>query len=527
MPSRGRTDSSEQLVVSGLSKSFPGVRALNDVSLAVRQGEVHGLVGHNGAGKSTLVKILSGASHPDSGTIEILGVPAKLNSPADALAAGIAVVHQRLELSPNLTVADNFALTRPNPGWRVDRRAAARAASERLKMFGVDIDPQSRIAELTFPARQLVAIARAVEQSARLLVLDEPTSSLSPVEIEQLFRVIRTTVEQGAATLFISHRLPEILEISDTVTVLRQGKVEATKPTAELDEERVTRLMLGRALEVVGASNGAQTASNSGWGLDAEVRQKRASDRPAVRLQMRAGEMVGLLGLPGSGRDEIVHALIGRSATLTARCTVDGSEVKPSRLLGRAVGVVPADRHHAGIFPEMTVSENISLGPLTAPRKGIRARLFRSRRDERRLVESSIDNLSIQCRGPQQKLMTLSGGNQQKVVFSRVLAQGVPALVLDEPTQGIDVGSRAEIYEILERLRAAGKAILVASQDAEELARLCSSISVIHDRQHVATFSPPFQAEELVRVASGGATASGEAEEAIGTPKPTKGRIRD
>jgi ABC-type sugar transport system ATPase subunit len=363
---------------------------------------------------------------------------------------------------------------------------------------------------LPFPARQLVAIARAVDQSARLLILDEPTSSLSPVEIEELFGVIRQTVGHGAAVLFISHRLPEVLAISDTVTVLRQGKVEATQPADELDEASVTRLMLGRALELGARSNGAQSASQPSWSLDAEVRRRSDSHRPSVPIQMRSGVTVGLLGLPGSGRDEIVHALIGRSPTLAAHCTVQGRDVAAGRLLGRAVGVVPADRHRAGIFPDLTVAENISLGPLTAPRKGIRARLFRSPGEERRLVESSIKSLSIHCRGPRQKLLTLSGGNQQKVVLSRVLAQGVPALVLDEPTQGIDVGSRAEIYVLLERLRAHGKAILVASQDAEELARLCSSISVIHEGQHVATFSAPFQTQELVRVASGGRTANGD-----------------
>jgi ABC-type sugar transport system ATPase subunit len=490
------------LEVVGVGKRFPGVQALADVSFDVLPAAIHGLVGQNGAGKSTLVKVIAGADRPDDGEIRLEGRTLALHSPADAVAAGIGVVHQQSQLSENLSVAENFALVSGEYSRRglVDRRRAAADAAAYLAEFGVRVDPSRRVGELSIAYRQLVALARTVHRGGKVLILDEPTSSLSPAETEHLFEILRTLAQGGHAIVFISHRLPEIFTLCERVTVLRNGRVVATRPTSSLDDDSLTRLMIGKTLA---RATAARPQSEGGEEVLRVSVRERHGDEPVVpQLVLARGRITGLLGLPGSGREDVFAALVGLSPALRCSADVRGRAMAPSRLLGELVGLVPGDRLGAGIFGNLSVLENIAIGRIAAADR--RVPLLRRRRAEQQAAAAAIDRFQIRCRDRSQRVATLSGGNQQKVVISRVLAQNVPVVLLDEPTQGVDVGSREEIYELLATIREGGKAILIGSQDPGELIRLCDSITVLHNWAYAATFAPPYDEEHLLRVAAGG-----------------------
>jgi inositol transport system ATP-binding protein len=420
------------LSVRHVSKSFPGIRALDDVSLDIEAGRVHAVTGENGAGKSTLMRILAGLEAPDAGEIVFNG-----------RRPGISMMHQELLPFPDLTVAENVVIgrepTRRFPGW-VDRAAMRAEARRLLGRLGVEIDPGRRMGELSVAAMQAVEIARALHCGAGVLIMDEPTSALSAREAEALFEVIGELTGRGVAVVFISHKLEEIFRLAATVTVLRDGRHVATLPAADLDRERLIGLMAGRAL------------------AEAPARSERPAGESVLETRgvtLRRGEILGLAGLMGSGRTELACAIARRGRT----------------------AMVTEDRRASGLVPTMTVRENMTLASLA---RWCRGPLI-DRRAEEAAVEGEIRRFSIRTAGVDANVMSLSGGNQQKVVLAKALLTRPEILILDEPTRGIDVAAKAEIHALIARLAAEGMAILLVSSEIAELLALCHRILVMRE----------------------------------------------
>lgn len=484
-----------------VTRTYPGVVAVRDVSLALCAGSIHGLIGHNGAGKSTLVKMLSGSEVPEEGAIRFRGGTITLATPLDAIDQGIGVVHQHVRLAPNLTVAENFAmLQRGSSLRRADRRGGARQAREQLRRFGIDLSPSVKVGRLSSSMRQLVALARSLVEAGQALILDEPTSTLSPAETTRLFEIIRGLADDGVAVLLVTHRLAEVVQYCDTVTVMRNGEKVVTCGTAETDDVELTRMMLGRRLDRVDRSEKSAPSSSEPAIFTANVRRHDGA-AAVTDLAARRGWIYGLLGLPGSGREGIIDAIVGRQSTFAAVTP----PLEPKSMIHEVAAMVPSDRLNAGIFGDLDVGANLALGAVTRVGSGRASGIaLRSFRQERRAALSRIEQFDVRCEGPRQRMSTLSGGNQQKVVMGRALERDVDVIILDEPTQGVDVGSREDIYRVIFELAGSGRAIIVGSQDADEVARLADRIWVIHDGCHVAVVEPPFDVEALLLMASTG-----------------------
>ncbi|MGF1625112.1 MAG: sugar ABC transporter ATP-binding protein [Alphaproteobacteria bacterium] len=483
------------LELSGISKSFPGVRALDDVSLDLRPGEVHALMGENGAGKSTLIKIMAGVYARDAGTIRIAGAPVEFSTPGEAIAAGIKVVFQEIALIPEFTVAENIFLEDHPVGrfggidWK-EIRARARALFERV---GFALDPDARVGRLPVSQQQLVEICRALVHEARVVVMDEPTSALTPQEIERLFAVIRRLKGMGIAILYVSHKLDEIFAISDVTTVLRDGRWVSTRPTAEHNQESLIQDMVGRQI----GSLFPRTERTIG-----EVRLKVEGLSTAAKLrdvsfEARAGEVVGLFGLMGAGRTELAKAIVGYDPIAHGTISVDGAPLRPHstrRGVSIGIGLLSEDRKSEGLMLELPVLANMSLAALDR----LSPHGFVDRARERAEAQTYVDRFRIKVSDLRQPVETLSGGNQQKVLLSRWLMHGLKVIVVDEPTRGIDVGAKAEIFALVDELAQKGLAIVMMSSEMPELLGLADRILVLARGRITAEFDRGHATQEAI-----------------------------
>ena len=492
----------------GVSKRFGATQALEDVSLALLPAEAHALVGENGAGKSTLVKILAGVHEPDTGTVKIDGVPVHIHGPAHARQLGIAVIHQEPRLFPDLSVAENVFLghqPKTHLGridWSRMRREAARLFDE----LDVLIPPDWPVRGLSMADQQLVEIAKALSVDARILIMDEPTASLSLHEVERLFSIVRPLRDRGLAVLFVSHRLEEVFQLCERATVLRDGKHVITTSTSALDTANLVRYMVGREVSLFPKASSAAAGE-----VLLEVRGLTRS--PAFRdisFSLRAGEIVGLAGLVGAGRTEIARALFGIDRADRGEITVRGRPVQfeaPAAALRAGIAYVPEDRHQDGLVLDFPIASNISLPVL--PR--LFPRLFTRAEDERALARRYATDLQVRMADVDQLVGALSGGNQQKVVIAKWLAAQPGVLILDEPTRGIDIGAKVEVHRIISELAAAGLGIILISSDLPEVLGMSDRVLVIHEGRLTAELSRDEATEERVMFA-----ATGQAE--LATP---------
>ena len=473
------------LKMSGISKRFPGVVALDRVDLDVAAGEIVGLVGENGAGKSTLMKVLSGVHRADSGVIAIDGVPAVLHGPADAARLGIAIIHQELELVGTLDAAANVFLGRePHRGGPLrllDRKRMEADTERQLARIGAPIPPRTIVRRLSTAQQQFVAIARALSMNARLLVLDEPTASLGSGEAERLHAVLRDLREHGTAIVYISHRLGEIEALADRAAVLRDGRNAGVLPRGEITRDRLVQLMVGRALEQAPPRQAAP-ASAPGAAARLQLDGVRTGRYPAaeVSLTVHAGEVLGVAGLIGAGRSELAEAICGVGPRRAGRVLLDGEPVgiQSARDAIRAgICLVPEDRRHRGVIGAMTIRENITL-----PALGAYSRLGIVRRAaEARAAGEIARMLTVRSPSIEAAVATLSGGNQQKVVLGKWLARRPRVIVFDEPTQGVDVGAKAEIHRLVRRLADEGAAVVMISSDMDEIVAESDRVAVMHE----------------------------------------------
>ena len=491
----------EQLLqLIAITKSFSGVRALKGVSFDLAAGEVHALVGENGAGKSTLIKVVTGAVAPDSGSLVVAGRAIRQMDPSTSRALGIAAIYQQPAVFPHLTVAENIALAlEPATVWRrVDWAERRRRAGELLQRIGASIDPD-RVAEtLSMPEQQLVEIAKAIGSDARVLIMDEPTSSLSEREVERLFGIIERLRSDGVGLIYVSHRLEEILKLADRVTVLRDGESVATRRCDKLSRSALIHLMSGRDLSELFPKTPIVAGD-----VALELRQVscRASGVNRVSLTLRHGEILGLAGLVGSGRTELARTLFGLTPADGGEILVEGKLVtisSPDQAIELGINYVPEDRRRHGVVPEMSVAENVTLASLPAvSRHG-----FISRAAERETAIRYVRDLGVKTASVEAPVEALSGGNQQKVALARALAAHPDVLVLDEPTQGVDVGAKAEIHGLMQALVSRGMAILMISSELPEVLGMSDRIAVMRGGTVVRTFTRAEAVEQQVLAAA-------------------------
>ncbi|MFB8386716.1 sugar ABC transporter ATP-binding protein [Microbacterium sp. NPDC055910] len=472
------------LEMRGISKSFPGVKALSDVDLVVEPGEVHAIVGENGAGKSTLMKILAGVYQPDAGSVALSGERVRISGQLDARRRGIGMVYQELNLVPDLSVAENIALgATPSRFGIVRRRALLESARAVLDALDARIDPRARLGSLTVSQQQLVEIAKAYAARPQIMVLDEPTSSLSEHEAQALFRVIRTMRADGIAIIYISHRLREVLDLADQVTVLRDGRQIETRPASGLTATEMITLMVGRDLTDVFPKRDVPIGDVV---LELEG-LSRSGAFEDVSLTVRAGEIVGLAGLVGAGRTEVARAVFGLDTADAGTVRVNGSDARvrsPRKAVNAGIAYVPEDRKRDGIIPEASIKDNIAL-PVLAK---VSSASWISSRRERALARKEVDALGVSPPVIERAVSTLSGGNQQKVVIAKWLATQPDVLLLDEPTRGVDVGAKADIHTIIGELAAQGVAILLISSELPEVLAVSDRIYVLHEGRVSAEF---------------------------------------
>ena len=474
------------LSIRSLSKEFPGTKALQGVDFDLAAGEVHALLGENGAGKSTLIKCLTGAYRRDAGEILLDGAPIDPASTAEAQALGIGTVYQEVNLLPNLTVAQNLTFGRePRRFGMVDRKAQSAKARELLAQYGIDIDVERDLGAYSVAIRQIVAIARAVEISGKVLILDEPTASLDAAEVKMLFSIVRKLREQGLGIIFVSHFLDQVFELSDRLTVLRNGRKIVTERTRDIDRLRLISYMLGRELEETAREQ--RTASNS-QDQKPMLRFEQLGCKGVIEpfnLEVGKGEVIGLAGLLGSGRTETAELIFGVRSASTGAAQDDKGRIShgnPREAIAAGFGFTPEDRKVDGIVAELSVRENIILA--LQARRGWAAPL--SRAEQERLAEHYIRLLDIRTSSADKPVGELSGGNQQKVVLARWLAMNPRFLILDEPTRGIDVGAHAEILRLIHEITREGMAVLLISSELDELVAACDRVIVVRDRRHVA-----------------------------------------
>ncbi|PKQ25442.1 MAG: sugar ABC transporter ATP-binding protein [Actinobacteria bacterium HGW-Actinobacteria-4] len=474
------------LEVREVSKHFGGVTALDNVSFSLAPGEVRALIGENGAGKSTLIKVMTGVYRPDAGELRYLGERVELHTPRDAQDAGISTIYQEINLAPQMSAARNLYLGR-EPRTRlglVDVRRMVSDAREVLSQFGVYVDPRTSLRELGMGVQQMVAVARAVTTDARVVIMDEPTSSLEPREVDRLFAVIRALRDSGVGVVYVSHKLDEVFAICDSITVLRDGKRVHDGPAAELDRLGLVGHMLGRSPEELrSAAPSRRTPVPHDSEVPALLNVQGLHRRHVlhdVSLQVRSGEVVGLAGLLGSRRSETVKAIFGALPVETGSVHIDGVElapVTPARALAAGLALLPEDRKLEGIIPDQSIKENIVLAAL--PRLSRAGVVSDARRDE--LVEVFMRRLRIKAASPNQKVRELSGGNQQKVLLARLLCLQPRVLLLDEPTRGIDVGAKEEVRALIDELADAGLGVVLISSELEELADGADHVVVLQD----------------------------------------------
>jgi rhamnose transport system ATP-binding protein len=494
------------VALRGASKSYGAVRAARDVSIELNPGEVRALAGENGAGKSTIVRMLAGVQRPDDGDVLVDGRPVVFHGPVDARDAGIAVIYQEPTLFPDLSVAENVMMGRHPLGSlrRIDRRALDRTVHDLMERLGVRLDPEQPVRGLSIADQQIVEIAKALSFDARALIMDEPTAALSGQEVERLFGVVRALRERGAAVLFISHRLEELFAICDTVTVLRDGAVTHDGVTAEMTTDELVRRMVGRELSQLFPKQDAEVGSVA---LTVE-RLTREGVFMDVSFEVRRGEIVALAGLVGAGRSEVARAIFGIDTPDGGHVEVDGVRLKPgspAAAMRAGVGLVPEDRRHQGLVMELSIERNIGLTRLQA----LRTRLgVIGAGAEERLAADWATKLQLKFHRLADPVGFLSGGNQQKVVLGKWLATNPKVLIIDEPTRGIDVGTKAEVHRLMSELAAQGLAVLMISSELPEVLGMADRVLVMHEGRLARELSRAEADEEsVVRAATGQAAA--------------------
>ncbi len=490
-----------------LSKRFLGVLALSGVSLSLQRGEVLAVIGENGAGKSTLMKILAGVQSADEGELLLDGKAIEFSSVSAALHAGIALIHQELNLADNLDVGSNIFLGRePMRAGFIDKKRIQSDARDLMARVGLRCSPSSIVSDLSIGQQQMVEIAKALSVDARVLIMDEPTSSLTQHETDHLFNVVRDLRSRGISVIYISHRLGEVKELADRVVVLRDGQNAGELGADEIDHDRMVNLMIGRDL-----SQFYQRADNTPGETVLQVENLHTAAHPkqSLNFSVRAGEIVGIAGLVGAGRTELLEALFGITPALSGTVAVDSKSVRlhsPIDAIDSGFALVPEDRKHQGLILEMAIRENVGLPNLRRTQRSG----FLNFRDERAISQSTMQSLNVKAAHDGQAVQFLSGGNQQKVVLGKWLAMSPRVFLLDEPTRGVDIGAKQEIYQLMETLAASGAAILFASSEMTEVLGISDRVLVMHEGRLAGELSrEEISEEKVMQLATGGAVAVG------------------
>jgi ABC-type sugar transport system ATPase subunit len=494
------------LRMAGVGKSFPGVRALDGIDLDLHSGEVLALLGENGAGKSTLIKILGGAHRPDSGSIEIGGSPVHISHPRHAQAAGVAIIYQEFNLVPAMTARENIFLGRERGRMGLLSAAEERRQAETLfERIGVEVDPEALCRNLTVAQQQVVEIAKALAQEARIIVMDEPTASLTPREVDKLLAIVRDLRAQGIGIIYISHRLDEVFALADRAMVLRDGGHVDTRPVSDLTRDAVIQLMVGRSLDQEYPKRKADIGEVR---LHASGLRRGAAVR-GVDLEMRRGEVLGLTGLVGAGRTETARLLFGADKREAGVIELDGQSLRiktPRDAIAAGICMLTEDRKAEGLILSQSVQDNFGLPNLRAFSQW---GFIHRGREAGALVEH-VESLRIKLADARQNANTLSGGNQQKVVLAKWLERNAEVLIFDEPTRGIDVGAKYEIYQLMNRLAARGKAILMISSELPEVLGMSDRILVMHEGRVTGEITEVENAtqEDIMQMAVGGLEAA-------------------
>jgi len=468
------------LEMKNITKTFPGVKALDKVNFSLRKGEVHALLGENGAGKSTLMKVLNGIHKRNEGEVLLKGEPVEFNSTKEAQNSGLAIIHQELELIPDLNVAENIYLGREDRnGIFINYKKLYQNTADILDMLGVEIDPKAKIKDLNIGSQQMVEIAKAVSQNAEILVMDEPTSSLTNQEIEILFKLISRLKDQDIAIVYISHRLEEVFEICDRVTVLRDGQFVGEVETAETDEDELIKMMVGRTIE--------DRFPKMKFNLGEEIIRVENLAVPEeiinASFSLRKGEILGVAGLMGSGRTELAKAIFGVFKEKTGDIYYKGEKLEinsPADAINNGIYYLSEDRKDEGLVLGLSVAENISISVLTTM---LKANTFINAAAEKKLAQKYINDLNIKTPSEKQLVKNLSGGNQQKVVISKLLSTTPEVVIFDEPTRGIDVGAKREIYNLMQDLIDEGVAVILISSELPEILNLSNRVLVMHENE--------------------------------------------
>ncbi|TDE12869.1 sugar ABC transporter ATP-binding protein [Dyadobacter psychrotolerans] len=486
------------LQITNLTKSYSGIKALDNVQLSLKKGEVHALMGENGAGKSTLMKILVGLTNPDSGQIVFNGNYLGNKGVNDKLRKGISMIDQEILIIPELTVAQNIFLGREKEigastsGWLRDSNINSRA-KELLSQIGLEIGADVKMKHLSVAQMQMVEIAKAISNEAQVIIMDEPTSAISDKEVSTLFRIIRELKSKGVSVIYTSHKMDEIFEIADTVTVLRDGNYIGTKSASELDKNALISMMVGRDLDDMFPERRVEKGQEI-LSVKNLSRKGKFSD---ISFEVHAGEILGLAGLMGAGRTEIARVIYGMDQADSGDIFIGGKKTKvnsPRDAVKNGIGYVSEDRKGIGFIPALSVKENMTLASLSKHRKGI----FINTKSEKEVAEKMIIDLRIKVSGSDQKVMHLSGGNQQKVVIAKVLLASPKVIILDEPTRGIDIGAKFEIYKLIQNLAAEGIAVILISSELPEILGMSDRILVLSKGRKTAMLSRHKATQEMI-----------------------------
>ncbi len=483
------------LKAENISKSFPGVRALDKVKLTIEGGKVHTIIGENGAGKSTLMKILMGMLLPDEGEILYKGEKVKFTSVQEAIKTGISMIHQELLPFPELSIAENIFMgnepTSTIPGW-INKREMNKNAALLMNKLGSKVEVTKAMKELSIAEMQMVEIAKAISNKSEIIIMDEPTSALSNREIEILFGIIEELKQQGIAIIYISHKMDEIFKISDTITVMRDGKHITTCEIAEIDQKKLISLIVGREINSI-----FDKKENTPGEVILSVTELTGEKFKDINFNLRRGEILGIAGLMGSGRTEIVNSIYGLEKIVKGTILINGKKVKissPKDAIKKSIGLVSEDRKKYGLVLGSSVKHNISLSSLEKCKNG----LFLNLKKENEMADAQINKLNIKTTSSDQLVNYLSGGNQQKIVIAKVLLNDADIIIFDEPTRGIDIGAKSEIYKLMNQLATEGKALIVISSELPEILGLSDRILVIREGKIKAELSQAEATQELI-----------------------------
>ncbi|MCC8074768.1 MAG: sugar ABC transporter ATP-binding protein [Clostridiales bacterium] len=496
------------LTMRGICMTFPGVKALQDVDLTLYKGEIHALMGENGAGKSTLIKCLTGINNFEAGEIRLDGIdgPIRNRSTLDAQKKGISTVYQEVNLCPNLSVAENLYIGRePMTKFHtIDRKAMVEGAKRIMADLDFDIDVTQNLENYSLALQQMIAIARAVDMDCKVLILDEPTSSLDDNEVEKLFGLMRRLRDEGVSIVFVTHFLEQVYAVCDRITVLRNGQLVGEYPITELPRVKLVAAMMGKDFDDLAdiKPEGGNDLSNAEMMIDAKGLSHKGTIKP-FDLEIRKGEVVGLTGLLGSGRSELARAIYGADKAQTGTLKVKGEEVKinaPIDAMNLGMGLLPDDRKAEGIIADLSVRENIILA--LQAKRGMGHLL--SRAEQEKLADEYIETLQIKTASKETLIKQLSGGNQQKVILARWLATDPDFLILDEPTRGIDVGTKTEIQKLVIQLAQEGKSLIFISSEIEEMLRTCNRLAVLRDGAKIGELDGELTQERVMAAIAGG-----------------------